>query len=206
MTTTTTDKLETYFDNQGVGKEIPDVVLFGNTENGINQEAVEETLLLLCQKYANQERHAARALCLASEILIKHSDVKLSQSTLSVINDTLASFCPGTKDGEETLSLGDRFIEACRAAITRGVLTAPITHTESVDGPVPLGKRVVVECPARIDICGGWSDTPPITYDAGGAVCNAAITLNGKYPIGVCARRVPQRVIRLRQRDKNGNL
>lgn len=102
--------------------------------------------------------------------------------------------------------LTERLVEACRAAITRGVLTAPTEFAAHPDGPVPQGKRVVVECPARIDLCGGWSDTPPITYDVGGAVCNAAITLNGKYPIGVCARRIPDPVIRLRQRDQNKSL
>ena len=44
----------------------------------------------------------------------------------------------------------------------------------------PMGKWVVAECPARVDVSGGWSDTPPITYEHGGAVVNAAITIDGK--------------------------
>ena len=37
--------------------------------------------------------------------------------------------------------------------------------------------------PARIDIAGGWSDTPPQAYENGGKVCTIAIKLKGK----VCA-------------------
>lgn len=38
----------------------------------------------------------------------------------------------------------------------------------------------VVECPARADLSGGWSDTPPITYEHGGAVCNVALKVDGQ--------------------------
>lgn len=41
------------------------------------------------------------------------------------------------------------------------------------------GVVYVVKSPARIDLAGGWSDTPPICYDIGGAVsiCKALIYL-----------------------------
>jgi len=39
---------------------------------------------------------------------------------------------------------------------------------------------VTAECPARIDVAGGWSDTPPITYEHGGAVLSVAVTVDGK--------------------------
>lgn len=44
----------------------------------------------------------------------------------------------------------------------------------------PLGKWLTAECPARIDVSGGWSDTPPITYEHGGAVTMVALLVNGK--------------------------
>lgn len=31
---------------------------------------------------------------------------------------------------------------------------------------VPLGAWVVCEAPCRVDLAGGWSDTPPICYEA----------------------------------------
>ena len=35
---------------------------------------------------------------------------------------------------------------------------------------VPTGTWVIAECPARVDLSGAWSDTPPITYEHGGEV------------------------------------
>jgi galactokinase/mevalonate kinase-like predicted kinase len=53
----------------------------------------------------------------------------------------------------------------------------------------------------RIDFAGGWSDTPPICLDAGGAVLNAAVTLNGQYPIQVMAKLSAKPRIRLSSID-----
>ena len=57
---------------------------------------------------------------------------------------------------------------------------------------------LVAECSARIDISGGWSDTPPICYEYGGAVVNAAVLLNGTRPIGARIRKIDSCVIRLK--------
>ncbi len=53
-------------------------------------------------------------------------------------------------------------------------------------------------CPVRLDIAGGWSDTPPYCFERGGQVVNMAVDLNGQPPIQVFARRVeaPELVIR----------
>lgn len=46
-------------------------------------------------------------------------------------------------------------------------------------------ERVDVSLPVRVNWGGGWSDTPPYCFEFGGTVLNAAITLNGSYPIQV---------------------
>ena len=46
--------------------------------------------------------------------------------------------------------------------------------------------------PARVDLAGGWSDTPPITFDYGGSVVNVALNLGGKHPIGSEAKYAPK--------------
>ncbi|XP_063440263.1 L-fucose kinase-like isoform X2 [Mytilus trossulus] len=56
----------------------------------------------------------------------------------------------------------------------------------------PLGKWLTAECPARIDVSGGWSDTPPITYEHGGAVTMVALLVNGKKPVGARVKRIPE--------------
>jgi len=52
--------------------------------------------------------------------------------------------------------------------------------------------------PVRIDLAGGWSDTPPYCLNHGGRVVNLAVDLNGQPPIQVFARRSnrPELVIR----------
>ncbi|KAJ7312061.1 hypothetical protein JRQ81_006396 [Phrynocephalus forsythii] len=61
----------------------------------------------------------------------------------------------------------------------------------------PVGRWVKAECPARIDLSGGWSDTPPITYEQGGAVVNLAVLVDGQRPMGACARRIAEAELRL---------
>lgn len=84
----------------------------------------------------------------------------------------------------------------------------------------PIGEWQEVECPARLDLAGestqvlmvpqmltcprralvmvrlcvsgGWSDTPPITFEHGGSVTNVAVKVNGKRPIGARARRITE--------------
>ena len=48
-------------------------------------------------------------------------------------------------------------------------------------------RQVTVQCPVRLDLSGGWTDTPPICYEHGGSVLNVAITINNERPIGARA-------------------
>lgn len=45
-------------------------------------------------------------------------------------------------------------------------------------GVVDMGVWVEALCPARLDLAGGWSDTPPICYEQGGAVLNVAVKVS----------------------------
>ncbi|MGJ3241400.1 MAG: fucose pyrophosphorylase domain-containing protein [Opitutales bacterium] len=51
--------------------------------------------------------------------------------------------------------------------------------------------------PVRLDLAGGWSDTPPFCMEAGGAVFNVAVTLNGQPPIQVFLRPIEEPVLRI---------
>src|SRR5205823_4186364 len=57
-------------------------------------------------------------------------------------------------------------------------------------------EEVAVEGPARIDLGGGWSDTPPFCLDWGGTVLNIAVLLNGCFPIRTTIRRLSEPVVR----------
>ena len=49
-------------------------------------------------------------------------------------------------------------------------------------------KAVLARSSVRIDLAGGWSDTPPICFDYGGAVLNVAVLIDDKYPIQCVCR------------------
>jgi fucokinase len=55
--------------------------------------------------------------------------------------------------------------------------------------------------PVRLDLGGGWTDTPPYALEHGGCVINAAVNLNGQPPIHVYARVVDESVIRITSID-----
>ena len=55
--------------------------------------------------------------------------------------------------------------------------------------------------PARLDLGGGWSDTPPYSLEHGGCVINAAVNLNGQPPIHVYARVIDKPEIRISSID-----
>ncbi|XP_035399516.1 L-fucose kinase [Cygnus atratus] len=61
----------------------------------------------------------------------------------------------------------------------------------------PVGCWVQAVCPARLDLSGGWSDTPPVTYEHGGAVVDVAVLVDGCRPIGARVRRIPEPELRL---------
>lgn len=55
--------------------------------------------------------------------------------------------------------------------------------------------------PVRIDMAGGWTDTPPYSLFAGGNVVNIAIELNGQPPLQVYVKPCAERRIVLRSID-----
>jgi len=90
--------------------------------------------------------------------------------------------------------------QAAKAAAFRHLGRAIIASGAKVAPPVSALRRDEIvwgRAPARLDIGGGWSDTPPYTLEYGGCVINAAVDLNGQPPIHVYARLVAEPVIRI---------
>ena len=91
-------------------------------------------------------------------------------------------------DGKwEALKLGDRM----KAVDHRALLA--LRETESA--------VVTVELPLRIDLAGGWSDTPPICQEQGGCVLNMAVALDGVKPVKVTVRRLAAHEVRVESSD-----
>ena len=80
--------------------------------------------------------------------------------------------------------------------------THPFSKGKKKDGMVKRTESVVkVTGPARIDLSGGWSDTPPICFDRGGTVTVAGVTLNGRQPIEALVKRRKQAGVLVCSRD-----
>jgi len=60
--------------------------------------------------------------------------------------------------------------------------------------------------PARLELGGGWTDTPPYTLEHGGSVANTAVNLNGQPPIHCYCRVIREPVIRLNSIDAGQHL
>jgi galactokinase/mevalonate kinase-like predicted kinase len=64
-----------------------------------------------------------------------------------------------------------------------------------------LDQIVWARCPVRLDLAGGWTDTPPYTLRYGGQVVNVAVDLNGQPPIQVFCRRTEEHHVRIHSVD-----
>lgn len=102
---------------------------------------------------------------------------------------------------DQRIRAARHYDSAVQILIQQSVDTAPV-EWDPVEAP-ETGVWAEAESPARIDLAGGWTDTPPITYETGGAVVNAAILIDDQRSISAKARRIeaPELVIHLQSGD-----
>jgi galactokinase/mevalonate kinase-like predicted kinase len=68
-----------------------------------------------------------------------------------------------------------------------------------------LSKWVISTSPARVDLAGGWSDTPPLCYEFGGSVTGMAVLVDGYKPLSCRCRILPGKTgILLRTDNRSG--
>ena len=86
-------------------------------------------------------------------------------------------------------------------AIAQAVRTQIRLPTEPTPARLVPGQMVVATSPVRVDLAGGWSDTPPICNELGGAVLNAAVSLSARQPLQAVAQLSEEPVIRITSID-----
>lgn len=86
-------------------------------------------------------------------------------------------------------------------AVARGVPGRPYRVDQAARAAIAPGQWVRASAPVRVDLAGGWSDTPPICNDVGGAVVNIAVRLDGVQPLQVSARLIDEPLLRIRSVD-----
>lgn len=93
---------------------------------------------------------------------------------------------------EESESVRERAFASIQHATEKAAaLLPPLKPLAS-----PVESHVVVSAAPRIDLGGGWSDTPPFCLDWGGTVVNIAIEVGGEYPICTEVKTLSEPVVR----------
>ena len=77
----------------------------------------------------------------------------------------------------------------------------PGASARSLRRSVKLDQIVWARSPVRLDLAGGWTDTPPFTLREGGEVVNVAVNLNDQPPIQVFCRPTTERTVRVHSID-----
>lgn len=87
-------------------------------------------------------------------------------------------------------------------AVLRSVLAREAQLTRVHPRRNVLEDQIVwARSPVRLDLAGGWTDTPPYCLEHGGCVLNLAVDLNGQPPLQVFAKCVAEPVLVIRSID-----
>jgi galactokinase/mevalonate kinase-like predicted kinase len=102
------------------------------------------------------------------------------------------------KDQQETAQQHERqAFGILREAMIETVRTEPVAPRRNVlDDQIQWGRS-----PVRLDLAGGWTDTPPYCIMEGGRVVNLSVELNGQLPLQVFIRPLTKPKIVLRSID-----
>lgn len=100
-------------------------------------------------------------------------------------------------DSHNDTTNGERAYDLLREGLTQEALSHKVTplHTTHSD------QIVWSRSPVRIDVGGGWTDTPPYSLYRGGTVVNFAIELNGQPPLQVYVKPSKEPVVICRSID-----
>lgn len=96
---------------------------------------------------------------------------------------------------------GDRHIAECFKTISQTILTGALGNLQYNENAKIVMDRHTVALPLRVNWGGGWSDTPPYCNENGGTVLNAAIKLDGQYPVEVRLEKIKEKKVVFDSRD-----
>jgi fucokinase len=96
---------------------------------------------------------------------------------------------------------GGRLCELAFENLQQSIVESSLRATERPRNALRPDETIWGRSPARIELAGGWTDTPPYTLEFGGDVTNTAINLNGQPPIHCYCRILEEPVVRLNSID-----
>jgi fucokinase len=89
-------------------------------------------------------------------------------------------------------------VRSQKSEVGSPVLTSDLRPLTSGLNP---GIRIEATAPVRLDLAGGWSDTPPYCYEHGGQVVNLAINLHNQPPVRAMVRTIHEPLLILESHD-----
>lgn len=133
-----------------------------------------------------------------AEDIILPENVGENQPLLTRIHDAMfRSEVLRLRGNDEAKAWDDTAFRLLQQGLTDPMLVERQAPRMSVYGDQIVWGR----SPVRIDLAGGWTDTPPYCLMEGGSVVNIAIDLNGQQPIQTYVRPCKERHIVLRSID-----
>jgi galactokinase/mevalonate kinase-like predicted kinase len=144
-------------------------------------------------------RHLASEYASAGLDLPPNLPTSLSEGVagLGPVHDRMFRAAVLAARGENPLPLEQEAFALLRQAVLARVppLTAPPRNSLLPD-QILWGRS-----PLRLDLAGGWSDTPPYCFLEGGHVVNVAVELNGQPPVQVFSRVTQEPTLKIRSID-----
>lgn len=123
--------------------------------------------------------------------------VKASASLMTQVSDSMFRSELHKLRGESFREDNDRAFTLLREGLTQTILA----HKQHPVRDVYVDQIVWGRSPVRIDLAGGWTDTPPYCLSEGGSVVNIAIELNGQPPLQTYVKPCKEYKIILRSID-----
>ncbi len=103
---------------------------------------------------------------------------------ISTVHDSMFRAAMAEPKKQEVKSHETEAFRRLRNLIVDQMALAPVSPAQNV-----IDDQIVwCRAPIRLDLAGGWSDTPPYCIEHGGRVVNVALNLNGQPPIQVFGR------------------
>lgn len=93
----------------------------------------------------------------------------------------------------KVLMQASRILDSVASAMTKRCVRAAQKQV-ALDRPrraAVVNQWVIATAPARIDLAGGWTDTPPICFEYGAAVTGFAVSVDGLKPLSCRCRILP---------------
>jgi galactokinase/mevalonate kinase-like predicted kinase len=119
---------------------------------------------------------------------------------------SLASIGLSPDPADDAVVWTDSLKRAAFENVSRTIVYSRERHPEYPKCALRTDEIVWGRAPARLDLGGGWSDTPPYALEHGGCVINAAVDLNGQPPIHAYVRVIEEPEIRIGSIDHGARL